>query len=96
MLTASQMGKKGGSAGRGASKIRGDSDYYKNIRAKRKPKAACQNHSSQQSFATKAVEEKFTPQAEICAKCAEAELLARCVGDGLSYCPWCGRKLSPC
>ena len=48
--------------------------------------------------ATKAVEEKFTPhnrlKAEICAKCVEAELLARCAGDGLSYCPWCGRKLS--
>ena len=39
MLTASQMGEKGGSAGRGTSKIRGDSEYYKNIRAKRKSKA---------------------------------------------------------
>lgn len=38
--TPSKMGKKGGSAGRGASKIRGDSEYYKNIRAKRKLKAA--------------------------------------------------------
>ena len=34
-LYMSFLGTKGGSAGRGASKRRGDSEYYKAIRAKR-------------------------------------------------------------
>ena len=34
-LYMSFLGTKGGSAGRGASKRRGDSEYYKSIRAKR-------------------------------------------------------------
>ena len=34
-LYMSYLGTKGGSAGRGASKRRGDSEYYKAIRAKR-------------------------------------------------------------
>jgi hypothetical protein len=34
----SEIGTKGGSAGRGASKRRGDSDYYKRIRAAREEK----------------------------------------------------------
>jgi hypothetical protein len=33
-----EIGKKGGSAGRGASKSRGNSEYYKSLRAKRKPR----------------------------------------------------------
>lgn len=33
--TPSKMGKKGGAA-KGPSKVRGDSEYYKSIRAKRK------------------------------------------------------------
>lgn len=34
---AAILGRKGGKAGTGASKRRGDSDYYRKLRAKRKP-----------------------------------------------------------
>ena len=34
------LGRKGGKAGKGSSKVRGDSAYYKALRAKAKPKQA--------------------------------------------------------
>ena len=35
---AIMLGSKGGKAGTGKSKVRGDSDYYRKIRAGKKPK----------------------------------------------------------
>jgi len=37
-LTVAEIGSKGGKAGTGKSKVRGDSDYYRKIRAGKKPK----------------------------------------------------------
>ena len=37
--TVAEAGRKGGLAGRGEAKKRGDSEYYRQIRAKRKEKA---------------------------------------------------------
>lgn len=35
---AAELGRLGGAAARGASKVRGDSDHYRAIRAKRQPR----------------------------------------------------------
>jgi hypothetical protein len=37
-ITASEIGKIGGKAGTGKSKVRGDSEYYRNIAKKKKKK----------------------------------------------------------
>jgi hypothetical protein len=36
--TVAEAGRKGGKAGRGKSKVRGDAEYYRQIRSKRNAK----------------------------------------------------------